>query len=220
MRILLTIVWRNFLSFSRKIDLVFSLLIYGQIVLMASNSSITKQVLINNLGFAFGLNRDLTDIIKEYVFYDHLGQLIKLRRDVLFREINNIRIGLTEGITILQCHPQFVHKRIRTWSHVRIWRRHPRPFMEYIMCSICGNFYQTRERLPLRMRLQYIEPTESLSRITCVCSFRFTLEQQYSSIRINPAYRYDSDFDEDFSSSSESDSYINNSDDESDNNSV
>lgn len=183
---------------------------------MASNSSIIKQVLINKLG----LGKDLSGIIKEYVFYDHLGQLIKLRRDVLFREINNIRIGLTEGITILLCHPQFVHKRIRTWSHMRIWKRHPRPVLEYIMCSICGNFYQTRERLPLRM--QYIEPTPSLSRITCVCSFRFTLEQQYSSIHVNPTYRYDSDFDEDFSSSSDSDSesHINNSDDESDNNSV
>ena len=184
---------------------------------MASNSSITKQVLINKLGFG----KDLTDLIKEYVFYDHLGQLIKLRRDVLFREINNIRVGLTEGITILQCHPQFVHKRIRTWSHVRIWRRHPRPLLDYIMCSICGNFYQTRERLPLRMQYIEPEPTLSLSRITCVCSFRFTLEQQYSSIHVNP-YRYDSDFDENFSSSSLSDldSYINNSDDETDNDSM
>ena len=169
-------------------------------LLMVSNSSITKQLLINGLG----LNNELSEIIKGYVFYDQVGQVTKHRKEYLIREIKIVRFGMNEGITMLNHPLEFVHTRVRRWSYVRVWRSRPRPLLEYIMCSVCGNFYQTKRQLPLKAsdihtRFPY------LSRIVCVCFFRFNTEQQYSSIQLSSHLRCDSEFDEDFNDSSSED---------------
>ena len=189
-----------------------------------SNNSITKQLLINNLRME--LNADLTNLIKGYVFYDQVSQLTKYRKNGLLREIKLIKIGMTEGTTLLTDKEQFVHTRVRRWNYIRIWRRRPNPLVErpnpllgFMTCSVCGNFYQTSKFLPITKEKIKVLPA-NLLRMVCCCSFNLTQEIQYSSVTLSSHIRYDSEFDEDFSeSSSDSDShsYINNSDDDTDN---
>ena len=188
-----------------------------------SNNSITKQLLINNL--KMGLNSDLTNLIKEYVFYDHVSQMTKYRKDELLREINLIKIGMTEGTTLLTDKTQFVHTRVRRWNYIRIWRRRPipllgrpTPLLEYIMCSVCGNFYQTSRCIPITREKIQVLPA-NLLRMVCCCSFNLTIEIQYSSTTLSSYLRYDSEFDEDFNDSdSDSSSHsCNNNSDDSDN---
>lgn len=177
-----------------------------------SNNSITKQLLINNL--RMDLNVDLTNIIKEYVFYDQVSQLTKYIKDELLYEIKLIKFGMTEGITLLTDKEQYVHTRLRRWNYIRIWRRRPNPLLEFMTCSVCGNFYQTSKFLPIIKEKIQVLPA-NLLRMVCCCSFNLTNEIQYSSFTLSSHTRYDSEFDEDFSESSDSDShsYINNSDD-------
>ena len=184
-----------------------------------SNDTITKQLLINNLRME--MNADLTNLIKEYVFYDRVSQLTKHRKDGLLREINLIKFGMTEGTTILTDNEQFVNTPIRRWSYIRIWRRRPMPLVNrpdpllgFMICSVCGNFYQTSKFLPITKEKIRVLPV-NLLRMVCCCSFKLTHEIQYSSIRMSSYLRYDSEFDEDFNdteSVSSSHSYINNSD--------
>ena len=184
-----------------------------------SNDTITKQLLINNL--RIDLNADLTNLIKEFVFYDRVGQLTKHRKDGLLREINLIKFGMTEGTTILTDNEQFVNTKIRRWNYIRIWRRRPMPLVNrpdpllgFMICSVCGNFYQTSKFLPITKEKIRVLPI-NLLRMVCCCSFKLTMEIQYSSIRMSSYLRYDSEFDEDFNdteSVSSSHSYINNSD--------
>ena len=171
-----------------------------------SNNTITKQLLINNL--RMGLNDDLTHLIKEYVFYDRVSQMTKYRKDRLLREINLIKFGMTEGTTILTDNEQFVNTPIRRWSYIRIWRRRPMPLVNrpdpllgFMICSVCGNFYQTSKFLPITKEKIRILPA-NLLRMVCCCSFKLTPEIQYSSITMSSYLRYDSEFDEDFSESS------------------
>ena len=180
-----------------------------------SNNSITKQLLINNLRME--LNADLTNLIKEYVFYDQVSQMTKYRKDGLLREIKLIKIGMTEGTTLLTDKEQFVHTRVRRWNYIRIWRRRPNPLVErpnpllgFMTCSVCGNFYQTSKFLPITKEKIRVLPA-NLLRMVCCCSFKLTTEIQYSSITMSSHLRYDSEFDEDFSDSSHS--HGNNSDD-------
>ena len=184
-----------------------------------SNNTITKQLLINNL--RMGLNDDLTNLIKEYVFYDRVSQMTKYRKDRLLREIKVIKFGMTEGTTLLNDKEQFVNTRVRRWNYIRIWRRRPIPLVDrpdpllgFMICSVCGNFYQTSKFLPITKEKIRVLPA-NLLRMVCCCSFQLTHEIQYSSIRMSSYLRYDSEFDEDFnetSSVSSSQSYINNSD--------
>lgn len=184
-----------------------------------SNDTITKQLLINNLRME--MNADLTNLIKEFVFYDRVGQLTKRRKDGLLREINLIKFGMTEGTTILTDNEQFVNTKIRRWNYIRIWRRRPMPLVNrpdpllgFMICSVCGNFYQTSKFLPITKEKIRVLPV-NLLRMVCCCSFKLTMEIQYSSIRMSSYLRYDSEFDEDFNdteSVSSSHSYINNSD--------
>lgn len=180
-----------------------------------SNNTITKQLLINNL--RMDLNADLTNLIKEYVFYDRVSQLTKYRKDGLLREINLIKFGMTEGITLLTDKEQFVNTRVRRWNYIRIWRRRPIPLVNrpdpllgFMICSVCGNFYQTSKFLPITKEKIRVLPA-NLLRMVCCCSFKLTMEIQYSSIRMSSYSRYDSEFDEDFSDSSHS--HGNNGDD-------
>ncbi len=180
-----------------------------------SNSTITKQLLINNM--RMDLNADLTNLIKEYVFYDRVSQLTKYRKDGLLREINLIRFGMTEGTTLLTDKVQFVNTPIRRWSYIRIWRKRPIPLVDrpdpllgFMICSVCGNFYQTSKFLPITKEKIRVLPI-NLLRMVCCCSFKLTMEIQYSSIRMSSYSRYDSEFDEDFSDSSHS--HGNNGDD-------
>ena len=180
-----------------------------------SDNSIAKQLLINNL--RMGMNADLTNLIKEYVFYDQVSQLTKYRKDGLLREIKLIKIGMTEGTTLLTDKEQFVHTRVRRWNYIRIWRRRPIPLVErpnpllgFMTCSVCGNFYQTSKFLPITKEKIRVLPA-NLLRMVCCCSFTLTTEIQYSSITMSSYLRYDSEFDEDFSESSYS--HGNNSDD-------
>ena len=185
-----------------------------------SNNTITKQLLINNL--RMGLNDDLTNLIKEYVFYDRVSQMTKYRKDRLLREIKVIKFGMTEGTTLLNDKEQFVNTRVRRWNYIRIWRRRPIPLVDrpdpllgFMICSVCGNFYQTSKFLPITKEKIKVLPA-NLLRMICCCSFQLTPEIQYSSITMSSYLRYDSEFDEDFnetSSVSFSHSYINNSDD-------
>ena len=184
-----------------------------------SNNTITKQLLINNL--RMGLNDDLTHLIKEYVFYDRVSQMTKYRKDRLLREIKVIKFGMTEGTTLLNDKEQFVNTRVRRWNYIRIWRRRPIPLVDrpdpllgFMICSVCGNFYQTSKFLPITKEKIRVLPV-NLLRMVCCCSFKLTHEIQYSSIRMSSYLRYDSEFDEDFNdteSVSSSHSYINNSD--------
>ena len=184
-----------------------------------SNNTITKQLLINNL--RMDLNVDLTNLIKEYVFYDQVSQLTKYRKDGLLREINLIKFGMTEGTTILTDKEQFVHTTIRRWTYIRIWRRRPIPLVDrpdpllgFMICSVCGNFYQTSKFLPITKEKIRVLPV-NLLRMVCCCSFKLTHEIQYSSIRMSSYLRYDSEFDEDFNDSesvSSSHSHINSDD--------
>ena len=184
-----------------------------------SNNTITKQLLINNLRME--LNADLTNLIKEYVFYDRVSQLTKYRKDGLLREIKLIKFGMTEGTTLLTEKEQFVNTRVRRWNYIRIWRRRPIPLVDrpdpllgFMICSVCGNFYQTSKFLPITKEKIRVLPV-NLLRMVCCCSFKLTHEIQYSSIRMSSYLRYDSEFDEDFNDSeSESSlhSYINSDD--------
>jgi hypothetical protein len=171
-----------------------------------SNNTITKQLLINNL--RMGLNDDLTNLIKEYVFYDRVSQMTKYRKDRLFREIKVIKFGMTEGTTLLNDKEQFVNTRVRRWNYIRIWRRRPIPLVDrpdpllgFMICSVCGNFYQTSKFLPITKEKIKVLPA-NLLRMVCCCSFQLTPEIQYSSITMSSYLRYDSEFDEDFSESS------------------
>ena len=171
-----------------------------------SNNTITKQLLINNL--RMGLNDDLTHLIKEYVFYDRVSQMTKYRKDRLLREIKVIKFGMTEGTTLLNDKEQFVNTRVRRWTYIRIWRRRPiqlvdrpDPLLGFMICSVCGNFYQTSKFLPITKEKIRILPA-NLLRMVCCCSFKLTPEIQYSSITMSSYLRYDSEFDEDFSESS------------------
>ena len=171
-----------------------------------STNTITKQLLINNL--RMDLNSDLTNLIKEYVFYDRVSQLTKHRKDGLLREINLIKFGMTEGTTLLTDKEQFVNTPIRRWTYIRIWRRRPIPLVDrpdpllgFMICSVCGNFYQTSKFLPITKEKIKVLPA-NLLRMICCCSFQLTPEIQYSSITMSSYLRYDSEFDEDFSESS------------------
>ena len=171
-----------------------------------SNNTITKQLLINNL--RMGLNDDLTNLIKEYVFYDRVSQMTKYRKDRLLREIKVIKFGMTEGTTLLNDKEQFVNTRVRRWNYIRIWRRRPIPLVDrpdpllgFMICSVCGNFYQTSKFLPITKEKIKVLPA-NLLRMICCCSFQLTPEIQYSSITMSSYLRYDSEFDEDFSESS------------------
>jgi hypothetical protein len=79
-----------------------------------------------------------------------------------------------------------------------------------MICSVCGNFYQTSKFLPITKEKIRVLPI-NLLRMVCCCSFKLTMEIQYSSIRMSSYSRYDSEFDEDFSDSSHS--HGNNGDD-------
>lgn len=182
-----------------------------------SNNTITKQLLINNL--RMGLNDDLTNLIKEYVFYDRVSQMTKYRKDRLLREIKVIKFGMTEGTTLLNDKEQFVNTRVRRWNYIRIWRRRPIPLVDrpdpllgFMICSVCGNFYQTSKFLPITKEKIKVLPA-NLLRMVCCCSFKLTPEIQYSSITMSSYLRYDSEFDEDFSESESSfHSHINSDD--------
>ena len=164
---------------------------------MTSTNSIAKQLLINHLG----LNEDLTEIIKEFAFYDQVGQLSKDNKDQLIYDIKNrITIGISFGFTELAAPANFVQKPFRRWAYVRVWRyghNFPRPMLQYIMCSVCGNFYQTTRQLPLtRDEIQAL-PTDTTN-IQCACLFKFNMQQQYASIQLNSHLTNESEFDDDF----------------------
>ena len=164
-----------------------------------SNNSITKQLLTNQA--TLQLNSDLSEIIKGYIFYDQVGQEIKKRRDRLLYVLkNHITIGKSFGFTELSAPLNVVHTQVRRWAYIRIWKygiNFPSPIMQYIMCSVCGNFYQTRRQLPLtRDEIQAL-PTDTTN-IQCACMFKFNMQQQYASIQLNSHLTNDSEFDDDF----------------------
>ena len=165
---------------------------------MTSNNSIEKQLLINHM---VGFNEDLAEIIKGFAFYDQVGQLSKNNKDSLMFDMkNHITIGISFGFTDLTAPANFVQKPFRRWAYVRVWKyghNFPRPILQYIMCSVCGNFYQTTRQLPLtRDEIQAL-PADT-THIQCACLFKFNMQQQYASIQLNSHLTNDSEFDDDF----------------------
>ena len=165
--------------------------------MMTSNNSISKQLLINHMG----LNEDLAEIIKGFAFYDQVGQLSKDNKSRLMFEMkNHITIGISFGFTDMIAPLNFVQRPFRRWAYVRVWKLHSalaRPMLQYIMCSVCGNFYQTTRQLPLtRDEIQAL-PTDTTN-IQCTCVFKFNMQQQYASIQLNSNLTADSEFDDDF----------------------
>ena len=151
-----------------------------------------------------GLNEDLAEIIKGFAFYDQVGQLSKDNKDRLIYDIKNrVTIGISFGFTDLTAPANFVQKPFRRWAYVRVWKLHSalsRPLLQYIMCSVCGNFYQTTRQLPLtRYEIQAL-PTDT-THIQCACMFKFNMQQQYASIQLNSNFTNDSEFDDDFNNS-------------------
>ena len=148
-----------------------------------------------------GFNEDLAEIIKGFAFYDQVGQLSKNNKDSLMFDMkNHITIGKSFGFTDLIAPANFVQKQVRRWAYVRVWKyghNFPRPILQYIMCSVCGNFYQTTRQLPLtRDEIQAL-PTDT-THIQCACLFKFNMQQQYASIQLNSHLTNDSEFDDDF----------------------
>ena len=168
-----------------------------------SNNSITKQLLTNQA--TLQLNSDLSEIIKGYIFYDQVGQEIKKRRDRLLYVLkNHITIGKSFGFTELSAPLNVVHTQVRRWAYIRIWKygiNFPSPIMQYIMCSVCGNFYQTRRQLPLT-RDEIEALSTNISHTECSCLFKFNMQQQYASIQLNSNFTKDSEFDDDFNEAS------------------
>ena len=113
-------------------------------ITMISQSSITKQTLINNIN----LSQDILCIIKDLVFYDKVSQLTRKRKDNL---ICQMRLGsgysYFEGTAIQAEQPGIQESVVVNIRYVNIDYDNERFLLQYVVCYKCGNYDQTQSVL-------------------------------------------------------------------------
>lgn len=98
---------------------------------LASQESITKQILINK----FGLLPELGDLVKSFTFYDNDGQVRRNMKNQLIEHLHFLDCVFVEGDAIMTNGRDSIRYR---YTQIKLIR------FRFVTCYNCGNYMMSR----------------------------------------------------------------------------